>query len=275
MTEGREIFRAHREHAAYAQQSRPPLGLQASSFTSDCLRSSSSSAPARASAASYSHPRALHKVAALDQSLSTSAKYPLWKLGVNLVAKPRSPAPAHHLTHQPPGVLRHGLLERILGLIGSTLEPRRLCSGETDRHRVLKFALAFGHQFRFVEKRPHVGISAARTDQGGRSPYPDQRGRRSGLPSGRRPQRGRRRDLDPLIRNRGQEKDLLLIRRPESGGDPQDRGQEFAAHRPDHAGQRARPVLLQVRLGHMLGFSRVRLWAMSQPDQLVADDNQE
>ena len=40
--------------------------------------------------------------------------------------------------------------------------------------------------------------------------------------------------------------DLLRLRRPDARGDPQGRAPQRPPRRPDHAGQRARPVLLSL-----------------------------
>src|SRR4051812_4239036 len=80
-----------------------------------------------------------------------------------------------------------------------------------------------------------------------RASHPGRQRWRGGLPGGHRPQRRRRRDLDQLLRERGQAHDLLRLRRPQSGGDPQDRPAQRPAGRPDHAGPRARSIPLRVK----------------------------
>src|SRR4051812_20702673 len=80
-----------------------------------------------------------------------------------------------------------------------------------------------------------------------RAPHPGRQRWRGHLPGGDRPQRGRGRDLDQLLRERGQAHDLLRLRRSQPGGDPQDRTAQRPAGRPDHAGPRARPLPLRVK----------------------------
>src|SRR5439155_4288704 len=57
-------------------------------------------------------------------------------------------------------------------------------------------------------------------------------------------QRRRGGDLGALLRQRGQDEDLLRLRRPEPGGHPPHGGEEQAARGPHHPGHGARPLLL-------------------------------
>src|SRR5690606_3951275 len=68
------------------------------------------------------------------------------------------------------------------------------------------------------------------------------------------------RDLGPHLRRGGQGQDLLHLRRARSREHPQGGGAQRSAGGPDHQGDRARPVLLQLREDAMfrLNVSRTK-----------------
>src|SRR5215207_9486034 len=82
-------------------------------------------------------------------------------------------------------------------------------------------------------RAPHAALSG-RADVSG-SPRGSRGSRgRGGLPRGHRAQRARGRHLAALVRERGQDKDVLHLRRAQSGGDPKERrGQPPAGGRDD------------------------------------------
>src|SRR5215204_1088035 len=93
---------------------------------------------------------------------------------------------------------------------------------------------------------PHAALSG-RADVSG-SPRGSRGSRgRGGLPRGHRAQRARGRHLAALLRERGQEEDVLRLRRAQPGGDPKERHRQRPAGGRDDRGPRTGSLSVLLR----------------------------